>query len=177
MSGLLRPAPANLLLGLFGLALAGSLALDLVARPTTPGGEARLATAPASADAPAAGDGMAAFRSVLERPLFAPSRRATSQAAPVAATTAAAPPNLELVGIVAAGEDAFALVRQPGGRVQRLAIGQAIGDWRLDALEQDRAAFTRDGMRAIVPLMRRRQTQPMPATEPWLTPPPPATGR
>lgn len=177
MSAVPRLAPANAVLLLLALGLAGMLVQDL-GRPLWERPADRPAAASAIADAATEGKpGIEQFRAAVERPLFAPSRRPASQAVPMVSAAPPAPlPNLELVGILAAGEDVFILVRPPGGRVQRLAVGQAIGEWRLDSIGPDRADFMRDGARATLPLMRRALAQPMPVSEPWLAPSPTGSG-
>jgi hypothetical protein len=163
--------PANAVLMLMAAGLAALLLWDLAS--PAPG---RLADRPSAAanagDAPRQSEpGIEQFRAAIERPLFAPSRRPVSASAPAPQAAPALPPlDLELVGIVAAGEDAFVLVRPPGGRAQRLSVGQAVGAWRLDAIERDRADFVRDGTRATLRLLRRGIGQPVPAGEPWLMP-------
>lgn len=153
--------PANAVLMLLAAVLAALLLRDF-AWPV-PG---RLADRPSAAanagDAPRQkASGIEQFRAAIERPLFAPSRRPVSASGPAPQAAPALPPlDLELVGIVAAGEEAFVLVRPPGERIQRLSVGQAVGAWRLDSIERDRADFVRDGTRATLRLMRRGIGQP-----------------
>jgi hypothetical protein len=153
--------PANAVLMLLAAGLAALLVRDFAWPPPS-----RLADRPSAAanagDAPRQSErGIEQFRVAIERPLFAPSRRALSPSAPAPrAAPAVQPLDVELVGIVGAGEEVFVLVRPPGGRVQRLSVGEAVGAWRLDSIERDRADFVRDGTRATLRLMRRGIAQP-----------------
>lgn len=174
MTANLRLSPVNAGLVLLMLLAGGLLLRDL--------GKMREPEAPApSADAIAAGEAGAAaaqagldqFREIAERPLFAPSRRAQpAQAAIAAAPTAAKPPNFELAGIVAAGNERFVLVRPQGGKLQRLIPGQKLGDWQLVAIGSDRATFANGSMRSDLPLARRAATNPNSMNDPRLVPQP-----
>ena len=174
MTAASRLSPWNgvLLLALLGVVAVASL--DLGAALRAPGSDARPAAVASTPSDGARAPGIEEFRSVVDRPLFAPARRKAAAAASVAPAAAPlAAPNLELVGIVAAGEDRFILVRPPGGRAQRLVAGQTIDGWRLDAIDSDHAAFSRDGGRLVLPLARRAAAQPAAPSVPTMPPPPP----
>ncbi|CAA7621448.1 hypothetical protein [Magnetospirillum sp. UT-4] len=96
----------------------------------------------------------ARFAAMVERPLFAPTRR---PAAPAAAAAAAV--ELELVGVALAGERRLALLRRKGEtRIHRLAEGGALAGWRLDAVAPGTASLSRDGLTLslVVPRTARR---------------------
>ncbi len=64
------------------------------------------------------------FASVLERPLFLPSRHA-----PVIDQAQASPP--KLVGTVSTGSEHYALLRVDGSSTLLVAVGQSIQGWRV----------------------------------------------
>jgi hypothetical protein len=149
MKGPKRGGSSNLLLALVCALLAGVVYLEIEAAPApavTP------PEPPATAEPPAAlpsavayrAPEAAAFSGVLERPLFAPSRRPPPDAPPPAVEAApeASPFELELVGVVISGEERVALVRQPGiQELLRVAVGRMVGGWQVETIEPDRVLF------------------------------------
>jgi hypothetical protein len=105
---------------------------------------------PAAAAAPARAGGGTDTASILERPVFSPSR---SRMAPIAPAQAAPPPppppeapplsaTWQLLGLSQSEGQAVALLRPAsGGAVTRLRQGEAIeGEWVLAGIEQRRSA-------------------------------------
>lgn len=93
-----------------------------------------------------------ASRSIIAaRNLFAPTRVADSPRGPVAGAgaTAAAPPNpidgATLLGTARGRNLATAVIRDAGGKVVPLRLGEALGGWRLIAVGQDTARMARRG--------------------------------
>lgn len=151
------PAACDLTLSMAAIGLATLLVLDWA------GGDAATAAMPASAAAVAAQVGslgpLAAYADVVERPLFAPSRRppAAPVAAPVPPVPVAAsrpPPAIELVGVAMSGDRHYALVRTPGGRSTRVAEGESVEGWQVTHIEADRIRLNRGGDAVDISLVR-----------------------
>jgi hypothetical protein len=166
---------SGLRLGAFVLLAAGAAGLGyLIYAELTSGAadQAAEAAAPASpaagsaATAPAGGFAMppaSAYRSVTERPIFAPSRRPTVRDAPEAVADAV---SFNLVGIVISGEDKIALISQAqtqGKGLQRIKEGQTIGGWTVQAIEQDRVVLERDAGTHELKLTDKEKTPRVPA--------------
>jgi hypothetical protein len=79
------------------------------------------------------------FAAIVDRPLFAPSRRPN----PPDGTLAAAGLRYRLIGIVAAGKDRHALLADPSGP-RRIEIGEgaALDGWTVEQIEQDRVILS-----------------------------------
>ena len=99
------------------------------------------ATAPPAPDYPG----------VLQNPIFAPDRKPDASAVPVAGGMN----GFIALGIAVAGENAAALVRGPGGTIQRLKPGDDImGGWKLVAVETDRLTFQRNNERRVLMIQK-----------------------
>jgi hypothetical protein len=168
MKGPKRGGSSNLLLALVCALLAGVVYLETqaapgpaVAPPESPvTAEPPVALPPAVAYRPPE---TAAFSGVIERPLFAPSRRPPPGApAPALEASDASPFELELVGVVISGEERVALVRQPGiQELLRVAVGRMVGGWEVESIEPDRVLFrSGDALKEV----RLRDDTPPPET-------------
>ena len=152
MGGPKRRDPSILLPLLVCVSLAGLVTLEYIAAPRLTDAVVPVAAVAVAALPPAIAleaVPASAFDGVLARPLFAPSRRPPPDApAPlVDAVPEAAPFEIELVGVVIAGDERLALVRQPGLPVLvRVETGAAIGGWTVEAIEPDHVLF-RSGTR------------------------------
>ncbi len=83
------------------------------------------------------------FSSILERPLFSPTRRPP---APGAVAVAAPESGLEvtLVGVIISSEEQIAIVRlKDASRFARLSVGDSFQGWTLYAIEPSRVTFRR----------------------------------
>jgi len=91
---------------------------------------------------------ISAFKEIVERPLFAPTRRPLSQPAPVVPTVEVKPspvtaPTLAaaLVGVLISPTGRFAVVRWSDGKNTTVAEGAAVDGWLLKRVMPDRALF------------------------------------
>jgi len=118
--------------------LAGAAAWPWLAEPAAAGNVA--APAPeAGAAAIAPLPPLANFAAMVDRPLFAPSRRPN----PTDRTLAVAGLRYRLIGIVAAGKDRHALLADPSGpRSIEIGEGAALDGWTVDKIEQDRVILS-----------------------------------
>ena len=92
------------------------------------------------------------FSSILERPLFSPTRRPPAQGV----VSAAAPePELQvtLVGVIISSEEQIAIVRlKDAGRFARLSVGDSFQGWILASIEPSRITFRRGDVEEHVEL-------------------------
>ena len=83
------------------------------------------------------------FSTILDRPLFSPTRRPPAQGV----VSAAAPePELQvtLVGVIISSEEQIAIVRlKDADRFARLSVGDSFQGWILDSIEPSRVTFRR----------------------------------
>jgi hypothetical protein len=116
-----------------------------LARPQPPEG-----TAPSAATASESRvlAPVSAFAGIVERPLFAPTRRPLPQSPPVAAIVEAKPPAVStptlsaaLVGVLISPDGRFAVLRWPDGKSTTVAEGAAVDGWLLKQVMPDRALF------------------------------------
>ncbi len=86
----------------------------------------------------------AEFSEALERPLFAPSRRPPTVAAPTIVESAPQQQafGFELVGVAISPEERFALIRQDGvADLQRVSLGRSLNGWQIEQIEADHVIF------------------------------------
>lgn len=161
-----------------GLLVAGWLVVSGPAQSPATVSPARLRD-PAAAVEPAPGDALGAlaglgyqlelppretFLAVLERPLFAPSRRRAVAAGPedpvvepVVETPQAgrAEPPFRLVGTVGGRGWGEALVAAPqGGALERVAVGARIAGWLVSEIGIDHVVVEREGERRRLAILR-----------------------
>ncbi len=93
----------------------------------------------------------AAYRAMVERPLFWADRRRQKQggAAPVAVGKLK---DFQLVGAVISDEKLIAIVRDKKGKVKRVTKDGELNGWRLVELSRDQATFARNAERETLPL-------------------------
>ncbi len=92
------------------------------------------------------------FSTILERPLFSPSRRPPAQGA---VSTAASEPELQvtLVGVIISSEEQIAIVRlEDASRFVRLSVGDSFQGWILDSIEPSRVTFRRGDVEEYIEL-------------------------
>ena len=92
------------------------------------------------------------FSTILERPLFSPTRRPPAQG-----VAAAAAPESELqvtlVGVIISSEEQIAIVRlQDASRFVRLSVGDSFQGWILDSIKPSRITFRRGDVEEHVEL-------------------------
>ncbi len=87
---------------------------------------------------------------MLAKPIFAPDRKPDESAVPVAGGM----DGFFALGIALAGDTATALVRGPGGTVQRLKPGEAINGWKLVAVSLDQLTFERNKERRVLTILK-----------------------
>ena len=99
--------------------------------------------------------------SIIERPLFSPSRRPAAIAATLADTSASVEEGLalELVGTMLRGDDHVALLRHPSEGVKRLREGDSAGSWTIIDVQSDRVSFER-GDRVDTLVLRKDVVKP-----------------
>jgi hypothetical protein len=92
------------------------------------------------------------FSSILDRPLFSPTRRPPAEGA---VATAASEPELQvtLVGVIISSEEQIALVRlKDATRFARLSVGDSFQGWTLDSIEPSRITFRRGDLEEHIEL-------------------------
>ena len=83
------------------------------------------------------------FSTILERPLFSPTRRPPAQGM---VSTAGPEPELQvtLIGVIISSEEQIAIVRlKDADRFARLSVGDSFQGWTLDSIEPSRITFRR----------------------------------
>lgn len=92
------------------------------------------------------------FSSILERPLFSPTRRPPAVGA-VAPETTEAKLEIALVGVIISSDEQFALVRlKDAPRIVRLSVGYSVQGWILDSIEPSRISFRRGDVEVLIEL-------------------------
>ncbi len=93
----------------------------------------------------------AAYRTMVERPLFWADRRRQKgdAAAPVATGKLK---DFQLIGAVVSDEKLIAIVRDKKGKVKRVTGDGELNGWRLVELSRDQATFARNAERETLPL-------------------------
>lgn len=117
---------------------------------------------------------------IIERPLFSPSRRPdeVAPAEAVAVGDDSPLPDLELVGTMRVGDQPVALVRHPADGLLRLRPGQAVGDWTITAIEGLLVRFEQGEQSATLRLRGDQQRPAKPGTKATeRNPPKPAAAR
>ena len=118
------------------------------------------------------------FSTILERPLFSPSRRPLVQG--VAAVPAPESQlQVTLVGVIISSEEQIAIVRlTDASRFARLSVGDSLQGWILGSIEPDRITFRRGDVEEIIeltydvpppvqkPKRRKRRTRNQPNQNP-----------
>jgi hypothetical protein len=103
---------------------------------------------------------------ILDRPLFSPSRRPPARPAPVVQGPApsaqpAPPPNLVLLGVVMDGEGARAIVRAGTDQKSvRAQIGDEIEGWKVSQIEGRKVVLSLDGRFATFRLFNDERGEP-----------------
>ncbi len=92
------------------------------------------------------------FSTILERPLFSPTRRPPAEG--VAAAAAPEPAlQVTLVGVIISSEEQIAIVRlKDAGRFARLSVGDSFQGWVLDSIEPSRVTFRRGDLEEHIEL-------------------------
>jgi hypothetical protein len=97
------------------------------------------------------------FVQILDRPLFSVTRRPPPPPPPPPPPKPVDPlADVELVGAVEQGAEGSVLVRL-GGKVKRLRIGDAVGEWRLAEVKGRNAMFKNSQETRTVTLIRSRK--------------------
>lgn len=141
----------------FGLVIALEVILPLVDNVTAaPADKHNAAVDPApQAIAPPEAALDDSIHTILERPLFAPDRRAIAeQAAGEQQAAAPTPPPLpdRLAGVMLGPDEREALFSSPGQKPVAVAVGGAIGGWTVSTIELDRVVLTSAfGERVLAP--------------------------
>lgn len=105
-----------------------------------------------------------AFAVIVERPLFAPDRRAPPTDLPLLQP----PPtdlltDARLLGLVSG--DAGAVLIKSEQKVRRIAVNQTLGEWTLSAIDNRSATFKRGAESRVMRLEYARLGSPLPALE------------
>ncbi|MGD0189609.1 MAG: hypothetical protein ABSD74_02590 [Rhizomicrobium sp.] len=90
------------------------------------------------------------YPAVLANPVFAPDRKPDATAVPVSGGMN----GFAVLGVGMVGDTATALVRGPGGMVQRLKPGGVINGYRLIAVQLDQLTFERNNERHMLSLSK-----------------------
>jgi hypothetical protein len=90
------------------------------------------------------------YPTVLANPIFAPDRKPDATAVPVSGGMN----GFAVLGVGVVGDTATALVRGPGGMVQRLKPGDMINGYRLIAVQLDQLTFERNNERHMLSLSK-----------------------
>lgn len=97
---------------------------------------------------------------VLERPVFAVTRRPLPPPKAAAAAPVAAPPDpLDSVHVFGMfdGADGGGLIVRADGKTRRLKVSESLGEWRLKEVRGSNAVFVRAGQTRVVPLVQVKQ--------------------
>lgn len=98
---------------------------------------------------------LAAYKVVVERPLFTTSRRppAPPETRPAAPHTPVPPPDVVVVGIVAGPSVRVALIREKKATIlQHVAEGDLIDGWTIDTIQPHRVVLRQHGETHEVPI-------------------------
>ena len=116
-----------------------------------------LVVLPASARADSAPE--TRYRTIIERPLFSPTRRppptraATVDLRPPASPPAVAAPSFTLSGVISGGGGGIALVRRPQDTAPiHLGMGVALDGWTVTEIHPRAVVLRRDGRSVVVNL-------------------------
>jgi hypothetical protein len=90
------------------------------------------------------------YPAILDTPIFAPDRKPDASAVPVAGGME----GFDVLGIATAGDTATAVVREPGGSIQRLKPGEQVQGWTLVAVELRQLTFERNKERRVLMLTK-----------------------
>lgn len=99
------------------------------------------------------------YPAVLANPIFAPDRKPDATAVPVAGGMM----GFTVLGIAIAGDTATAVVKGPGGMVQRIKPGEVMNGWKLVTVELSRLTFERSGERRILAITKTPAPAPISA--------------
>ncbi len=92
------------------------------------------------------------FSTILERPLFSPTRRPPAEGA-VAAVASEPELQVTLVGVIISSEEQIAIVRlNDASRFARLSVGDSFQGWILDSIEPSRITFRRGDLEEHIEL-------------------------
>jgi hypothetical protein len=105
-------------------------------------------------DNPVAALSLDQLSATRERPLFSPSRRAPNPPVvfvpPPPLQPPAAPPNLQLYGTIINADEALAIVFSSStNRAARVRVGDEIGGWRVDKIEERKVVISLDERTAV----------------------------
>jgi membrane-associated protease RseP (regulator of RpoE activity) len=131
-------------LAALALALAGLAAWPWLVPTAVPARPQAMAGTAASAAALAPLPPVAAFAAMVERPLFAPSRRPEARAAAAAAAGPALASRYRLLGLVGVGAARKALLAE-GARRFEVKEGDALAGGKVVRIEQDRLVLSLPG--------------------------------
>jgi hypothetical protein len=104
------------------------------------------------------------YPAILQTPIFAPDRKPDASAVPVAGGMN----GFDVLGIATAGDSATAVVKEPGGAIERLRPGEQVQGWTLVSVELHQLIFERDKERRVLMLTK--------LPPPVVAPPPTAAG-
>jgi hypothetical protein len=115
----------------------------------------------------------ARLAAVLERPVFAVTRRPLSPTR-VAAAAPVAPPADPLDGVhifgMFGGAEGGGLIVRADGKVRRVKVSEAVGDWRLKEIRGGDAVFVRAGQTRVVSLVQGKKAGGAAAATPGAPP-------
>lgn len=102
----------------------------------------------------------ARLAAVLERPVFAVTRRPLPPTRAAAAAPVAPPSdpldNVHVFGMFS-GSEGGGLILRTGGKTQRLKVSESLGEWRLKEIRGSDAVFARAGQTRVLSLVQVKQ--------------------
>ena len=103
------------------------------------------------------------YPDILRNPIFAPDHKPDASVEPPAGGMG----DFTVLGIATASDGAAtALVRTPGGTIERVRPGEDIGGWKLVAVDLNALTFEHGGERHILPLEKKPMPVPPPVPAP-----------
>ncbi len=112
----------------------------------------------------------AAFAAIDARPIFNPTRKPVEATAVAGNSTAAAPPDVVLVGVIIDPKNQLALVKREGAPfAESLALGASLDGWEVTEIAPDHVTLRSAAQEFVLGLDGKRKSQPGPPGSP-LTP-------
>jgi hypothetical protein len=102
------------------------------------------------------------YPAVLANPIFAPDRKPDETAVPVGGGMY----GFSVLGIATAPDTSTAVVRGPGGIVQRLKPGDTMSGWKLVSVTLDQLTFERNNERRVLAIIKGSGPLPVGAAHP-----------
>ncbi len=103
---------------------------------------------------------LASYQEIIQRPLFIPERRRASQKSGQSSlpsnqlqpASPQAPTDLRLSGVIINAEQKMALLSVPGGKTERLTIGESFQGWLVVAIQARNIMVDKNGAQYQIPL-------------------------